>query len=132
MNLFVSGPLMFRDVVKALTGKTFESRSGMLNGYIQFRVKDEGQSAMIPLPDSAVDGVVYLDVDEAALAAFDKFQGPRFVREEVTVEGEAGVWVEAEAYCLKLTRKKVLSAEAWDEDEYREQYLQKVVKTCRK
>jgi len=132
MNVFVSGPLMFRDVVKEVTGKTFISQSGLLNGYAQFRLKDEGQSAMIPLPDSVVDGVVYLDVDAAALAVIDKFQGPRFVRVEVTIEAEGGAWVEADAYCLKLTRKKVLSAEAWDEDDYRENYLQKVLKSCQK
>lgn len=131
MNLFVSGPLMFRDVIKAVTGKTFAAQCGLLHGYAQFAIKDEGQSAMIPFPDRVVDGVVYRDVDDESLARIDAFQGNRFERQEVSVEGETGEWVEASAYCLKLRRRKALSAEEWDEDYYRDHYLKKVLASCR-
>ena len=132
MNLFVSGPLMFRELIQAITGKTFVGQAGLIHGYAQFMIKDEGQSAMIPFPDRAVDGVVYLDVDEESLARIDVFQGPRFEREDVTVEGESGSWLEASAYCLKLRRRKVLSINSWDEDDYREKALKKDIAACRK
>lgn len=132
MNLFVSGPLMFRELIQAITGKTFVGQAGLLHGYAQFMIKDEAQSAMIPFPDRAVDGVVYLDVDEESLARIDAFQGSRFEREEVTVEGESGSWFEASAYCLKLRRRKVLSINSWDEDDYREKALKKDIAACRK
>ena len=132
MTLFVSGPLMFRDLVKALTGHSYSAKFGQLHGYAQFLLKDEGQAAMIPFPDRVVDGVVYLDVDEASLAKLDAYQGKRFTREEVSIEGEGGEWLEAEAYCLKLTRKSLLTGAEWDEDYFRETHLKKALASCRK
>ncbi|MEI6562701.1 MAG: gamma-glutamylcyclotransferase family protein [bacterium] len=132
MNLFVSGPLMFRDLIKAVAGKTFPAQSGLLRGYAQFKLKDEGQSAMIPFPDRVVDGVVYFDVDKESLIRLDAFQGKRFEREEVSVEAENGEWLDASAYCLKLSRKGLLSGDEWDEDEYRETDLKKVLKSWNK
>ena len=132
MNVFVSGPLMFRELVVAVVGKALPPQSGLLRGYAQFELPEDGQSAIIPFPDQAVDGVVYLDVDEDALARLDAFQGVRFERVEVNVEAEGGEWLEAEAYCLKLRRRKLLSAKIWDEDEYRENHLKRVLASCRK
>ena len=132
MNVFVSGPLMFRDVAQAVTGKTFTVQSGLLHGYSQFVIQDEGQSAMIPFPDRAVDGLIYCDVDKTSLAKLDAFQGNRFERVEVTVEAEGGEWVEAEAYCLKLRCRKELSAQEWDEDVFREKFLKQVLAECLK
>ncbi len=123
---------MFVELVKALTGKSYSTKFGSLNGYAQFVVKDEWQSALVPFPDRQVDGVVYLDVDEDALVNLDAFQGKRFVREEVSIEGEGGEWVEALAYCLKLSRKSLLSGVEWDEDVYREKHSKKVLDSCRK
>ncbi len=131
MNIFVSGPLMFGDVIKAVTGKTFESQHGHLRGYGQFMLRDEGQSAMIPFPDHELSGVVYLDVDDSSVEKLDAFQGARFSRQEVSVESENGMWHEAEAYELKLSRKSLLTAREWDEDEFRDKHLKKVVASCR-
>lgn len=132
MNVFVSGPLMFREVLKAVTGTTFPAHCGVLRGYAQFTLRDEGQSAMIPFPDRVVDGVVYLDVDEAALKALDAFQGPRFEHHEVSIETETGDWIEAEAYVFKVSRRALLTSREWDEDEYREHHLKKAIAACRK
>ena len=132
MNVFVSGPLMFRDVVKAVTGKTFHVQCGLLNGYAQFLIGDEGQSALIPFPDRVVTGVVYLEVDDTSLLKLDAFQGRRFKRREVSIEAENGEWLEAEAYELNLNHKTLLTAKEWDEDEFRDKHLKKVVAACLK
>ena len=123
---------MFMELVKALTGYSYPAKFGQLNGYAQFVIKDEGQSAMIPFPDKVVDGVVYLDVDEVSLAKLDAYQGKVFTREEVSIEGEGGEWLEAHAYCLKVSRKSLLTGAEWDEDRFRETYLQKALASCRK
>jgi len=123
---------MFMELIKALTGKSFPAKFGQLHGYAQFVIKDEGQSAMIPFPDRSVDGVIYLDVDEESLVRIDAFQGKRFLREEVTIEGEGGEWLDASAYCLKLSKKALLSRDEWDEDTYRGKHLKKELALCRK
>jgi len=123
---------MFMELVNVLTGKPFMTKFGVLNGYAQFVINDDGQAAMVPFPDRRVDGVVYLDVDDESLAKLDAFQGNFFVKEEVSIEGEGGEWLEASAYCLKLSRKSLLTAAEWHEDVYHEKYLKKVLKSCRK
>lgn len=132
MNVFVSGPLMFMELFTAVTGKSFTTKFGVLRGYTQFAVKEDGQSAMIPFPDKLVDGVIYIDVDDDSMALLDAFQGNRFVREEVSVEGEGGEWLDASAYCLNLSRKGILSRDEWDEDVFRGTYLKKALASCRK
>jgi hypothetical protein len=62
----------------------------------------------------------------------DAYQGKAFTREEVSIEGEGGEWLEAHAYCLKLSRKSLLTGAEWDEDRFRETYLQKALASCRK
>ena len=131
MNLFVSGPLMFRELLLAVAGRPFPAPSAVLRGYVQFTLRGEGQSAMVPFPDRAVDGLVYRDVDEDAVAAIDAFQGGRFERVEVTVEAEGGEWLDAEAYLLKVKERKALTSREWDEDEYRQNHLKKAVASCR-
>jgi len=132
MNVFVSGPLMFREVILAVTGKTFTAQCGLLRGYARLVLNDDsGQSAMIPFPDRAVDGVVYCDVDDESLKRMDDFLGRRFERCEVTVEAENGEWLEAEAYELKAKDRIQLTAHDWDEDDYRQNHLKKVLASCR-
>lgn len=121
---------MFMELARALTGKSFTTKFGQLHGYAQFVIKEEGQSAMIPFPDRSVDGVVYMDVDEESLARIDSYQGKRFLREEVSIEGEGGEWLEASAYCLKMPRKALLTNDEWDEDVFRGKYLKKALELC--
>ncbi len=123
---------MFMELFKALTNKSFSTKFGVLNGYTQFFINDNsGQAAIIPFPDRMVDGVVYMDIDEESLAILDAFQGKNFIREEVTIEGEGGEWLDAFSYCLKLSRKSLLTSDEWSEDVYRDKYLKKVLKSCR-
>jgi hypothetical protein len=131
MNLFVSGPLMFGELIRAVAGRAPRRQDAALRGYAQFLVPGEGEAAMIPFPDREVDGVVYRDVDEAELKRVDAFQGRRFERVAVTVEAGGGEWIEADAYVLKPRRRKALSAEAWDEVEYRQKRLTAVLKGLR-
>lgn len=131
MNVFVSGPLMFRDVLHAVTGCLYPAHCALLHGYAQFMIKDEPMPAVMPFPDRVVDGVVYRDVEESAARAIRKFYGVRFAAEEVTVEAENGEWVEAVTYLITPGRRKLLTAREWDEDDFREHHMQKVVSTWR-
>lgn len=123
MNLFVYGPLMFREVLEAVVGRDLVRRAGTLNGYMQLRLIEESQAALVPFPDAATEGVVYMGVDEAALKHLDAFQGERFRREKVNVQADDGEWVEAETHCFRMSGRKHLSAKPWDEAEYRQRHL---------
>jgi hypothetical protein len=119
VNLFVYGPLMLPEVIKAVAGHDFTRRGGAVSGYMQLRLKDRSQAALVPFPDAVTEGVVYLDVDAEALSRMDEFQGKAFERGEVNVQVADGEWVEAETHLFRLIRKRELSAKPWEEEEFR-------------
>lgn len=119
VNVFVYGPLMLVDVVKAAVGRELTRRGATVNGYMQLRLKDQSQAALIPFPDAVTEGVVYMDVDAESLRRMDAFLGNAFERGYVNVQAGEGEWVEAETHFFRLSRRKELSAKPWDEEEFR-------------
>lgn len=119
VKVFVYGPLMMRDVLKVVVGRELVRRDGTVNGYMQLRLKDQVQAALIPFPDAVTEGVVFMDVDEESLRKMDAYLGALFERGEVNVQVGEGEWIEAETHLFKLSRRKALSSKPWDEEELR-------------
>jgi len=132
VNVFVYGPLMLRDVVKAVVGRELTRRGATVNGYMQLRLMDQSQAALVPFPDAVTEGVVYMDVDAESLRRMDAFLGKAFERGDVNVQVAEGEWVEAETHFFRLSRKKMLSAKPWDEDEFLKKDVKKVTTVKRK
>ena len=129
MNLFVCGALAIPEAMAAVAGQMFPFREGVVRGYAQFSLKHPNEAALIPFPDTCTEGVVYSEVSDEAVRRLDTFTGTVFRRVEVNVEAADGQWVEAEAYVLNLREKKLLTAAAWDQDEFRRKHLRKFLKT---
>lgn len=123
VNIFVYGPLMLGDVIKTVVGRELTRRGGTVHGYLQLRVKDQSQAALIPFPDAVTEGVVYLDVGMDVLRLMDAYLGKAFQRGDVNVQVGEGEWVEAETHFFRLSRRKELSAKPWDEEEFRRKGL---------
>ena len=112
--------------MKGVAGQAFRFQEAKLRGYREFRVNsDEEQAAILPFPDTETEGMVYFDLDDAALKRVDEFQGALYHRVEVNVEGLGGDWIEAEAYVIQFRKTKVLTAEPWDEEAFREKHIMK-------
>ena len=71
MNLFTYGSLMVPSVMEAVTGRTFSARRAALADYVRFRVSGASYPGIVPRWGVVIDGVVYLDVDAAAVACLD-------------------------------------------------------------
>lgn len=132
VNVFVYGPLMLREVIGAVAGCEPVRRSGELHGYRQLRLLEQSQAGLIPFPDSATEGVLYMGVEEAILRRMDEFQGELFQRGEVNIQTDDGEWVEAETHLFRLRERKRLSAKPWDEDEFRKKHLKKALAGLRR
>ncbi len=127
MNIFVYGPLMLCDVMRAVAGVDLERRFGTVNGYLQLRLSRESQAGLVPFPDSTTEGVLYMGVPETVVRRMDAFQGKSFFRGEVNVLAESGDWVEAETHFFRLNQRKSLSAKPWDEEEFRKKHLKQAL-----
>lgn len=129
MNVFCYGTLLLPEIMARVTGRHFRSDSGRLRGYVRLRVRDEMYPAILPFPDTHTDGVVYYDVDESSLQKLDAFEGALYRRTSVNIETESGEWVEAEAYVIRLNSRNRLTADAWDETEFRLKHLKKFLES---
>ncbi|MEI6149393.1 MAG: gamma-glutamylcyclotransferase family protein [bacterium] len=129
MNIFAYGSLSLPEVMLAVAGGRFSFLEGRVQGYAQLQWRDKERTAMIPFPDICTEGIVYLNVGKDVVKRLDAFFGESFNRLEVNVETGQDDWCEAEAYVLKLKEKKHLTANAWDEDDFRQKHLAKLLKT---
>jgi len=129
-NVFVYGTLMFREVVIALTKRDFVMKSAVLRGYKRFRVnnpkREQKGPAIVEQSDGEVKGKVLLDVDEATIRILDKFEGSSYEKRNVSVfvNGEK---ISAVVYVGTSFKKEALRGD-WDEEEFRQKYLDFYIK----
>jgi gamma-glutamylcyclotransferase (GGCT)/AIG2-like uncharacterized protein YtfP len=123
MHLFAYGTLIFPELMERVTGRTFRRQTAVLRGYARFRLKDASSPALVPFPDTETDGVVYFDLDADTARRVDRFEGDAYRRVQANVETEGGEWVEAETYVLRAGARKRLTAEPWDDVDFRLRHL---------
>lgn len=119
MHVFTYGTLMYPEVWRAVAGSDFPSVQGTAAGYAIYRV----QGAQFPgivaaAAGEAVRGVVYLDVDEAALNRLDRFEDDFYNRRSLKIDCDDGQRRSAEAYVVPPGNRRVLSDERWNRDEF--------------
>ncbi|MBI3786083.1 MAG: gamma-glutamylcyclotransferase [Deltaproteobacteria bacterium] len=74
MDLFVYGTLRDAELVKQLTGRVFDSQPARLAQYRKISPLD-GYAYIVADTGNDVEGLLLLDVDAAALAALDRYEG---------------------------------------------------------
>ena len=89
--LFVYGTLTDPELLKAITGRFFQTRKAVLKGY---RKIDPSYANPVLLPDPRHDvhGFVLLDVDEVSLQRLDRYEDEGHIYRRCKVR----VWVENE------------------------------------
>ena len=78
---------------------------------------------IIPDPEAATRGVLYLKLDAATIRSLDAFEGPMYYREVVQVETLRGE-TQAEAYVIKPEYRDHVSTVPWDVDTFKKHHLQ--------
>lgn len=112
MHVFTYGSLMFPEVWRRVTGGLHAAERARLADHARHAIRGVSYPGVTGCPGAAVDGVLYRDVDAAALAALDAFEGPEYRRATVTVTCENGDTVEAGVYLYLVAEK--LSESPWD------------------
>jgi len=88
-SLFVYGTLMDDAVVAQLVGRCLPKRTATLHGYR--KVTPVGDYPYIVVdPTARVDGTLLLDVDAAALRAFDHYEDEGHLYRRIGVEVDVG------------------------------------------
>jgi gamma-glutamylcyclotransferase (GGCT)/AIG2-like uncharacterized protein YtfP len=114
MHIFTYGTLMFPEVWQAVAGSTFASVAGTLRGYAAFRVRDAVFPGILRTDDeTVVHGVLYLDVDDAAIVRLDQFEDDFYQRQSVDIECSDGQLRTADTYVVPAKNRPVLTEELW-------------------
>ncbi|MDQ7968291.1 MAG: gamma-glutamylcyclotransferase family protein [Oxalicibacterium faecigallinarum] len=117
MHVFTYGSLMFPVVWQRVVHGRYRSVPAMLPGYARYEVAGETYPGMVPKTASAVNGVLYLDVDEADLLSLDVFEGSEYRRDVVTVSVAADENLTAVTYVFTAAQR--LTNRPWEADSFR-------------
>lgn len=85
-NLFVYGSLLFNEIIKGLTGKTFRSERVILSGFKRISVIDSDYPALVKDKNSEVEGRVLFDVDKRSLDIISFFEGEEYAQTMVNLK----------------------------------------------
>lgn len=104
LPLFVYGTLSYDRTVRAITGRIFPKRPGVLDGFVRI-APQHGYAYIVPQRGSLVEGYLLDGVDERHFRLFDKYEaeGDMYNRVEVTVTTPGGE-IRAYAYVANLRR----------------------------
>jgi gamma-glutamylcyclotransferase (GGCT)/AIG2-like uncharacterized protein YtfP len=119
MHVFTYGTLMFPEVWQAVVDQPFASVGGHVTGFAVYRVAGAVFPGMLATTTAdVVQGVVYFDVDAAAIARLDQFEDDFYRRIVVPVRCDDGRICDAEAYIVPPENRGVLTDELWLRDEF--------------
>jgi gamma-glutamylcyclotransferase (GGCT)/AIG2-like uncharacterized protein YtfP len=119
MNVFAYGTLMFPEVWQAVVGRPFAAVGGHVSGFAIYRVRDAVFPGILAATTAgAVQGVVYLDVDDQAVGRLDQFEDDFYERRLVTVACDDGMPRQAEAYVVPDERRGILTNDVWSPGEF--------------
>jgi gamma-glutamylcyclotransferase (GGCT)/AIG2-like uncharacterized protein YtfP len=131
VHLFTYGTLVFPEVMEAVTGRRFESRTAVLRGYRRRMLQGRVYPGIRPAAADATEGRVYLEIDAAALACLDDFEGDEYERRRVEVGVQGGTLV-AEAYVVRGSASGLLTEVLWDPGRFTASQLRPYVERCRR
>lgn len=113
-TVFVYGTLLLPELQRRVTGRTFEADPARVVGFDRRRVHGETYPSLVPAVDRWVDGALLRDVDDAALARLDVYEGDAYERIMVRVCVADGTSVDAWLWLLRASEQQRISDEPWD------------------
>jgi gamma-glutamylcyclotransferase (GGCT)/AIG2-like uncharacterized protein YtfP len=114
MDFFTYGTLMSPDIMARVAGCRLASLPARLAGYRRTLVRDEVYPGIAEAEGHEVDGVLYLDAQEAAIARLDAFEGEMYDRREVSVTTAGGEIRTVMTYVFRPEYRFRLTDIPWD------------------
>lgn len=124
MNVFTYGSLMFPEVWRRAAGEEGRGTRAALADHEVRALRGHSYPVMIPIPGAQAGGVLYQNVSEAAIARLDDFEGPFYVRREVSVISENGTETfPAWTYLAAAPEHPSILPDRWDAEAFRREHL---------
>lgn len=117
-HCFTYGSLMWADIMARVCGREFASEPASLAGHRRHPVRGQDYPGLQPAPGGQVAGRLYRDVDAAAWARLDAFEGEEYERVDVVVALADGTTLPAQAYRFRAEFAGRLLPGDWDADAF--------------
>lgn len=117
-HCFTYGSLMWADIMARVCGHEFASEPASLAGHRRHPVRGQDYPGLRPAAGGVVPGRLYRDVDAAAWARLDAFEGEEYERAEVAVTLVDGRRVPAQVYVFRPGFANRLLPGDWDADAF--------------
>lgn len=125
--MFVYGTLLNDEVLEIILGRRPVKRSASLQGYKRVKVSGQRYPAILPDENSKVDGAILTGLSDSDLKHLDEYEGREY--EKVAVVVVAGdVSQRCMTYMFRPEYNDLLSNEAWSNESFRKNYLQRFLK----
>lgn len=129
-NIFTYGSLMYPIVWQQVVCGRYKSLQAQLLGYERRAVKGQEYPMIIPSGSSvAVDGVVYLNVDNQDLVRLDEFEGAEYNRRLLSVNACSlrgnRAQVNAYGYIANGIGRLRVSAQMWSQANFEQSGLKR-------
>ncbi len=130
-TLFGYGTLSIPEIVACLTGEVLPTVPGTARGYASFRMKGRAYPGIIADPRGFTEGVLYEDLPPAVLELFNAYEDDLYETTLVPVATSTRI-VQAIAYVIPKERRKLLSNDPWDPQQFMERNGKRYLRMCRK
>lgn len=117
-HCFTYGSLMWADIMARVCGREFASEPASLADHRCHPVRGQDYPGLLAAPGGLVQGRLYRDVDAAAWARLDAFEGDDYERVEVQVALGDGRTLPAQVYRFRAACAAQLLAGDWDADAF--------------
>src|SRR5262245_22448817 len=131
MNLFAYGSLVFAEVMRAVTGRSFAHEPARLAGWTRVCIRGTRFPGVRARASAATSGVLWRGLDARALEYLDRFETHHYERRTLSVRTGAGEDVPAEVYVIADAHLGDLSQEPWDRAQFARQSLGRLLRSLR-
>lgn len=117
-HCFTYGSLMWADIMARVCGREFASEPASLADHRRHPVRGQDYPGLRAAPGGLVPGRLYRDVDEAAWARLDAFEGDEYERADVVVVLADGGTLPAQVYRFRAEFAGRLLPGDWDAEAF--------------
>jgi gamma-glutamylcyclotransferase (GGCT)/AIG2-like uncharacterized protein YtfP len=128
MNLFTYGSLVFAEVMRAVTGRSFPHEPARLPGWTRVCIRGTRFPGVRTRPSFATSGVLWHGLDARSLERLDRFETHHYERRTLRVRTNAGEELPAEVYVIADAHLGALSQQPWDRAQFARESLQPLLR----
>jgi gamma-glutamylcyclotransferase (GGCT)/AIG2-like uncharacterized protein YtfP len=125
-NIFVYGTLQSPRLIQKLTGRTFKSTPGILQGYKRYCILNADYPAIIEKEGHQTEGKIFENVDDQSMEILSFYEGEDYIQKGVNVFSNGNL-IKAIAF-VWVGDFNILDDRNWDLYEFEKYTLQEYIK----